>query len=68
MPKDEGEEIQTKGVTDGVIVIQPLESELMIFYGDLQVLNQEKWGYEWEIPSGNDCYLAIEHGPVEMWS
>ena len=36
-----------------------MESVFLVLYGDLKVLNQEKWGYEWERHSG-DVKIAIE--------
>ena len=41
---------------------KPYEShrKMAFFHGDLSN------GILWDIPSGNDCYIAIEYGPVEM--
>ena len=30
----------------------------MVFYSDLM-------GYEWDLPSGNDCHIAVEHHHFE---
>ena len=35
---------------------------LMGFYGGLMGFN----GGLMEVPSGNDCYIAIENGPVDI--
>ena len=38
----------------------------MGFYSDLMGFYSDLMGYIWDIPFGNDCYIAIEHGPVEI--